>query len=157
MARKLAHRIPTPCIGVCSTGIGDSVCRGCKRYAHEVIGWNGYSQEQKHIIDQRLDHFLSQVVSNKLEVVDVALLKRQLDGQQIRYPAHRSPYVWAFELLRAGARQIRDPGQFGLALSPAYRDWDLVELREAIDREFYELSEAHFDRYMRVRIEETGS
>ncbi|MEC7008614.1 MAG: DUF1289 domain-containing protein, partial [Pseudomonadota bacterium] len=33
--------IKTPCIGVCSTGIGDSVCRGCKRFSHEVIHWNG--------------------------------------------------------------------------------------------------------------------
>ena len=38
--------IRTPCIGVCSTGIGDAVCRGCKRFTHEVIDWNGYSTEQ---------------------------------------------------------------------------------------------------------------
>lgn len=151
MLRQLADRIPTPCIGVCSTGIGDSVCRGCKRYAHEVIAWNSYSQEQKRIIDQRLDHFLSQVVANKLEVVDAALLEQQLQLQQVRYPRHRSPYVWVFELLRAGASQIQDPATFGLLIHPAFRDWPLHELREAIDREFFELSEAHYDRYMRVR------
>ena len=49
--------IRTPCIGVCSTGIGDAVCRGCKRFAHEVIDWNGYSQAQKEAIDARLDRF----------------------------------------------------------------------------------------------------
>ena len=51
--------IRTPCIGVCSTGIGDAVCRGCKRFAHEVIDWNGYSQAQKQAIDARLDRFLA--------------------------------------------------------------------------------------------------
>ncbi|MEL0305883.1 MAG: DUF1289 domain-containing protein, partial [Halieaceae bacterium] len=45
----MSHLVPirTPCIGVCSTGVGDVVCRGCKRFAHEVIDWNGYSPEQK--------------------------------------------------------------------------------------------------------------
>ena len=52
-------RVKTPCIGVCSTGIGDSVCRGCKRFSHEVIQWNGYTEEQKRIVDQRLSDFLS--------------------------------------------------------------------------------------------------
>lgn len=146
MARHLADRIPTPCIGVCSTGIGDNVCRGCKRYAHEVIAWNSYSQDQKRIIDQRLDQFLSQVVINKLEVVDAGLLEARLQQQRVRYPAHRSPYVWVFELLRAGATQIAEPADYGIEIRPAYRAMSLEELREAIDREFFELSEAHFDR-----------
>lgn len=149
MARHLADRIPTPCIGVCSTGIGDNVCRGCKRYAHEVIAWNSYTQEQKRIIDQRLDQFLSQVVANKLEVIDTALLETRLQQQRVRYAAHRSPYVWVFELLRAGATQITAPELYGIAIHPAYREWRLEDLREAIDREFFELSEAHYDRYMR--------
>ncbi|MDC1160500.1 DUF1289 domain-containing protein, partial [Luminiphilus sp.] len=31
----MSHFAPirTPCIGVCSTGVGDVVCRGCKRFA----------------------------------------------------------------------------------------------------------------------------
>ncbi|MDH5171506.1 MAG: DUF1289 domain-containing protein, partial [Gammaproteobacteria bacterium] len=67
--------IKTPCIGVCSTGIGDSVCRGCKRFAHEVIDWNSYSPQQKAVVDKRLGDFLSQCVSNKLRVTDRALLQ----------------------------------------------------------------------------------
>ena len=63
-----------PCIGVCSTGIGDAVCRGCKRFAHEVIDWNGYSQAQKQAIDARLDRFLAMCVANKLRIVDQKLL-----------------------------------------------------------------------------------
>ena len=38
--------IKTPCLGICSTtSVGDVVCRGCKRYAFEVIDWNGYDDE----------------------------------------------------------------------------------------------------------------
>lgn len=38
--------IKTPCIGLCSTVYGDLVCRGCKRFHHEVIQWNGYGEEE---------------------------------------------------------------------------------------------------------------
>ncbi|MCA4075779.1 DUF1289 domain-containing protein, partial [Pseudomonas kurunegalensis] len=31
--------IKTPCVGLCSTVYGDTVCRGCKRFHHEVINW----------------------------------------------------------------------------------------------------------------------
>jgi len=145
---KLTTRIPTPCIGVCSTGIGDTVCRGCKRYAEEVIHWNSYTDDEKRAVNRRLDQLLTQLVSAKLEVIDADLLERRLQLLQVRYSAHRSPAVWVFELLRAGARQIDDPREFGFVLQPAYRRVDLAALREQIDQEFYLLSEAHYQRYL---------
>lgn len=148
MTDRLITRVPTPCIGVCSTGIGDAVCRGCKRYAHEVIHWNGYSDEQKQAIDRRLDQLLSQIVTAKLRVTDAALLEQCLNAQQIRYSRHRSPPVWVFELLRVGANQIQDSRDFGFVIDPSYRNLTLVMLREQIDREFFLLSEAHYQRYI---------
>lgn len=148
MPEKLVTRIPTPCIGVCSTGIGDAVCRGCKRYAHEVIHWNSYSDEQKRAIDRRLDQLLAQIVTAKLRVIDRELLEQRLQAELIRYSVHRSPPVWVFELLRAGANQIRDPRDFGFAVEPGYRTVPLAVLREQIDREFFLLSEAHYQRYI---------
>lgn len=156
MSKALEHRVKTPCVGICSTGIGDSVCRGCKRFSHEVIHWNGYTEAQKRIIDQRLENFLAQIVETKLRVVDPALLKWQLDVQQIRYPAHKSHYIWAYELLRAGAGQIKQLGDFGLALDAEYRDMDLKALRLAIDAEFYILSEAHYQRYFNAGNQAPG-
>lgn len=148
MPEKLITRVPTPCIGVCSTGIGDAVCRGCKRYAHEVIHWNSYSEDQKRAIDSRLDQLLSQIILAKLQVVDSGLLERRLKSQQIRYSAHRAPAVWVFDLLRAGASQIVDPRDYGFAVEPGYRLLPLAVLREQIDREFFLLSEAHYQRYI---------
>ena len=153
MTEKLLTRAPTPCIGVCSTGIGDVVCRGCKRYAHEVIAWNGYSDDQKQLIHARLDQLLTQVISAKLAVFDEALLERQIKVQQIRYSPAKNPYVWVFELLRAGAGQIRDVREFGFAVEPGYRQLSLAALREQIDREFFVLSEAHYQRYIRIEVE----
>ncbi len=141
-------RVTTPCIGVCSTGIGDEVCRGCKRFSHEVIDWNSYSQPQKQLIDRRLDGFLIQVMQDKLHIVNAELLHWQLTVQRVRFPAHKDPYIWLFQLLRAGAGQISQPRKYGFVVDRAWRDHSLLVLREAIDREFYQLSVAHYERYI---------
>jgi len=70
--------VKTPCIGVCSTGLGDSVCRGCKRFEHEVIHWNSYTQEQQQIVIDRLDGFVQQIVSNMIDIEDEAKLADEM-------------------------------------------------------------------------------
>lgn len=150
--------VKTPCVGICSTGIGDSVCRGCKRFAHEVIDWNLYSNEQKWLIAQRLEAFLSQVVSNYLLVVDSKRLLLQIRHQQIRFREEQSPQCWVFDLLRAGASQIVDLEVYGLRLQPGCKGMSLREIRDAIDQDFYALSCAHYERYIEPGlIAELGS
>jgi len=138
----------TPCIGVCSTGIGDSVCRGCKRFAHEVIDWNSYTRQQKQLVNRRLGDFLSQCVSNKLRITDKSLLQWQLQVQQVAYAAHHDEYCWLYSLIKAGASQIGVTADYGFEVDQAYRHLPLAALREMIDREFFILSEAHYERYM---------
>lgn len=152
MPKDILEKVKTPCIGVCSTGIGDSVCRGCKRFAHEVIHWNSYSQDQKKLIDSRLTEFLSQVVESKISVIDENKLKWQLETQQISYSLYKPVAIWAYELLRAGASQIQNLEDFGLRLDAEYRDCSLVELRKAIDHEFFILSQAHYERYFDLAV-----
>ena len=133
---------------MCSTGIGDRVCRGCKRFVHEVIDWNSYSNEEKRLVDRRLADFLSRCTRNKLRVVDTALLEGELKRQQVRYPAHHDAYCWAYALLKAGGSQIDNPAAFGLEIDAGFRDVPLPELRRIIDEEFYILSEAYYQRYL---------
>ena len=140
--------IKTPCIGVCSTGIGDSVCRGCKRFSHEVIRWNGYTQDEKRFVDQRLSTFLSQACAHKCTVTDRELLKWQLDTQLVRYNDEHDEYCWLFQLLKAGASQISDPSKYGFRVHPSWADLSLIELRDKIDEDFWVLSTAHYDRYL---------
>ncbi len=139
--------VRTPCMGVCSTGIGDSVCRGCKRFEHEVIDWNGYSQAQRYTIIQRLEVLLKQVVEAKIRVVDASLLKLQIQHQQIRFNPDSDPHCWVFELLKAGSSQIQDVSVFGLSVQPEWHKSTLTEVKDAIDQDFYTLSCAHFERY----------
>jgi len=140
--------IKTPCVGLCSTVYGDTVCRGCKRFHHEVIQWNGYNDDEKRAVWLRLEVLLVQVMTAKLEVFDVERLRQQLEQRKIRYVAHQSEYCWAYQLIARGARVIRELEAYGLALLPEFRDWELPELRDAIDTEFFLLSEAHYQRYI---------
>lgn len=43
-----------PCVGVCSTGLGDEICRGCGRSFHEVSHWAYYTPEEKRNINVRI-------------------------------------------------------------------------------------------------------
>ena len=140
--------IKTPCVGLCSTVYGDTVCRGCKRFHHEVINWNGYDDDEKRAVWLRLEQLLVQVMTAKLEVFDVDRLRQQLEQRKIRYVAHQSEYCWAYQLIARGARVIRELEAYGLALLPEFREWELPELRDAIDTEFFLLSEAHYQRYI---------
>lgn len=146
----MVKRVKTPCIGVCSTGIGDSVCRGCKRFTHEVIHWNGYSENEKSHIIRRLDVLLSQVMSGKFSIENPALLEQSLQHQNIRYDPLASPEAWLFTLLKAGATQISDLTPYGCSVLPEWRSYSLIDIRETVDADFFTLSQVHYERYFRV-------
>ncbi|TKD38179.1 DUF1289 domain-containing protein [Azotobacter chroococcum] len=150
------QRIKTPCIGLCSTVYGDLVCRGCKRFHHEVVNWNQYTEEEKCAVWMRLEALLVQVVQAKLEVFDAQRLRRQLEQRQIRFVAEQSAYCWAYQLIVRGARAINQLEAYGIALLPEFRGWELPALRDAIDREFFLLSEAHYERYIAPRFLREG-
>jgi predicted Fe-S protein YdhL (DUF1289 family) len=66
MARELQLKTSptrTPCIGVCSTtSVGDAICRGCKRYAFEVIRWNSYLDVEKEAVLRRIETLTVQIL-----------------------------------------------------------------------------------------------
>lgn len=140
--------VKTPCVGICSTGIGDTVCRGCKRFSHEVINWNAYTHDQRRAIATRLEQFLSQVVASKLEVYNESLLLEQIQHQQIRYNPDQNAYCWVNDLLRAGASQLGDIGIYGLRRRRKWEGASLVAIKDAIDQDYYTLSCAHYERYI---------
>ena len=144
--------IKTPCVGLCSTVYGDLVCRGCKRFHHEVIHWNGYNEEEKRAVWLRLEQLLSQVMASKVEIFDPARLREQLEQRKIRFVPHQSEYCWAYQLISRGARHIQQVDAYGIHIFPEFRERPLMELRDAIDQEFFILSEAHYERYIAPRF-----
>ena len=139
-------RIRTPCIRVCSTVFGDTVCRGCRRFSHEVVNWNAYTNEQKSIVWKRLDLLLSQVVDNYFHVADATLFAEQLTFQNLRFQPQLSPQGWVPELLKAAGKQAIPYDRFGLTpLAPSH-GLTPRELYEQISAECHALSQAHYDR-----------
>ena len=93
-----------------------------------------------------------QVMQGKLEVFDPQRLRTQLEQHQVRFVPDQSVYCWAYQLIARGSRVINRLDAYGVVLLPEFRDWALPELREAIDREFFLLSEAHYERYIAPRF-----
>jgi predicted Fe-S protein YdhL (DUF1289 family) len=44
----------TPCLGRCTTPLGDDICRGCGRTFDEVTRWVGMTEDEKRQVWQRL-------------------------------------------------------------------------------------------------------
>lgn len=131
----------TPCIGICSTTYGDLVCRGCKRFAHEIVGWNGYRDEQRELVWARLHALLAQSVRVYLRVVDEALLRRLAGEARVPDAATLPPDVLAFHAMRFRPLPLA-------ALGLAAHDDGAPETRDvmvAIDREFHIRSQAYYE------------
>ena len=54
MVKLQKKRSSTPCLGICSTTFGDEVCKGCKRFSHEIVNWTKYSLEEREIINDHI-------------------------------------------------------------------------------------------------------
>lgn len=141
--------IRTPCIGVCSTTFGDTVCRGCKRFLHEIVDWNRYTEAQKTLVWQRLNSLLRTVMGNYFVVQDAALLAEQLAFQNIRRQPQLTPEGWLPELLKAAGSRTLDWDAFGvLYLGPT--TLTPRALYDQISAEVYALAQAHYDRNHRM-------
>jgi predicted Fe-S protein YdhL (DUF1289 family) len=46
----------SPCIGHCTTVLGDDVCRSCLRTFEEVAGWLEMSEEERKQVNQRISN-----------------------------------------------------------------------------------------------------
>lgn len=140
-----ASRIRTPCIGVCSTTYGGDVCRGCKRFAHEVIDWNSYSEDQKQRVWERLTRLTEEVVGPRLSIFDRNLLAQTLRSLGVRYHEDRSPAFGAMELLRALGQQRVDLTRFGLTVAPACARLTPAGLYREINDDLFVRAEAWYD------------
>ena len=80
------RRIPslTPCAGRCSTVFGDAVCRGCRRFNHEVIQWNTYNEAQRLAVWKRLDAQLDQILVPMLPHANVQHIEGFIRSKRIR-------------------------------------------------------------------------
>lgn len=142
-------RIPTPCVGLCSTTYGDSVCKGCKRFAHEIVDWNRYDESQKATVIFRLAQLIDSVVARYILVIDSSRLEVALRENGFRFRVDQAPSWWAYDLMRQTKGRIADLSACGLRQIPEAKHLTAPELWETMNREFMEISEGHYERYFR--------
>ena len=145
--RKLQKkRSSTPCLGICSTTFGDEVCKGCKRFSHEIVSWTKYSLEEREIINDRIEKFKAQILQHRFEIIDQDLFESKLEEKAINFNHSLDPLTWIFDLFRAAGSQSFDIESFGI--KKLYQ-FDPKTIRDEINKELLELSEAHHERYFK--------
>lgn len=142
---ETSYTSKTPCVGLCSTVYGDLVCRGCKRFSHEIIDWNRYQPVQKAAVWSRLEQLLGQIVLARIEVVSALQLREAMAAKQMLFNESQPMAYQAWRLLsRADAPALEE---CGMRARQGYTDLTLKQLREEIDRDYFSLSEAYYQRY----------
>ncbi|MGI9251605.1 MAG: DUF1289 domain-containing protein [Pseudohongiellaceae bacterium] len=151
-----AETAKTPCIGICSTtSVGDAVCRGCKRYAVEVINWHSYDDIAKRAVLSRIEQMIVQILEDKLRIFSLPNLQHGLNQFNIPFDPALSPYCWLHNLLKKAHQHIESLEEYGVYLRPDYADHNVNELCELIDTELMLLSDAHYERYIALNRQST--
>ena len=146
MPKLQKKRSSTPCLGICSTTFGDEVCKGCKRFAHEIVSWTKYSQEEREIVNDRLEKFKIQILQHRFAITDKNLFESMLEEKAINFNHSLDPLTWIFDLFRGAGSQTFDISNFGIK---SLVQFNPKTIRDEINNELLELSEAHHDRYFK--------
>ena len=141
------NRSSTPCIGICSTTFGDDVCKGCKRFSHEITNWGKFSTDERAVVNSRLEQFKTTILEEKFTISDSELFESKMNEFSINFNSSLEPITWIFDLLRASSNKDLNVNDFGVEILPAFSDFSLVELRDLINQEMLQLSEAHYYKF----------
>ena len=141
------NRSSTPCIGICSTTFGDDVCKGCKRFSHEITNWGKFSTDEREVVNSRLEQFKTIILEEKFTISDSELFESKMNEFSINFNSSLEPITWIFDLLRASSNKDLNVNDFGVEILPAFSDLSLVELRDLINQEMLQLSEAHYYKF----------
>ncbi len=140
--------VKTPCIGICSTtSVGDPICRGCKRFAFEVIDWNAYTDEEKRAVLQRIEALVQPIVEARFVIRSRQELAAGLKRHSVPCNPDMSPASWLHSLLKKRHRQIQDLSGYGVDIRDEWRHLALADLAEDMDVQLLRLCEAHQIRY----------
>ena len=141
------NRSSTPCIGICSTTFGDDVCKGCKRFSHEITNWGKFSTDERAVVNSRLEQFKTTILEEKFTISDSGLFESKMNEFSINFNSSLEPITWIFDLLRASSNKDLNLNDFGVEILPAFSDLSLIELRDLINQEMLQLSEAHYYKF----------
>ena len=140
--------VRTPCIGICSTtSVGDWVCRGCKRYSTEVIGWISFDETEKAAVMRRIEKLNTQILEGKFAIHSEEDLKNGLRRLSVPFDPALSPYCWLHNLLKKAHHRLESLDGLGVTVRPEFAGLTLAELERRVEGEILALTQAHADRY----------
>ena len=145
MSKDSSVRTRTPCVGICSTTYGDDVCRGCKRFIHEVINWNSFNPEEKESVWKRLEKLKTLIMQSKISIINETLMEEKIEELQLKINSDLNSLSKAFEIVKLTSKSFDDLNEFGIEIVD--KNVSLIDLKEEIEKELYDLSMAHFNRY----------
>jgi uncharacterized protein len=121
----------TPCAGRCSTVFGDLVCRGCRRFNHEVIHWNTYAAEQHTVIWKRLDAQLDQILVPMLPLARLEVVENFITAKRVRLRPDASTGRKLYHALKLCEknRHFTDESGLGIHYKQVRPLWDEFERR----------------------------
>ena len=134
--------IASPCVGLCSTTLGDRTCRGCQRADTEIRDWFGLGDDQRRARMAELDALREAVAGRYLRLVDAAALEAQLERHRIRFRPDQPGLSRAVELLRVGRERIRELARYGLAPTEEGEGLALPELHARLAAELRAAADA---------------
>ena len=151
----MSGRRPTPCVGICSTTYGDLVCRGCKRFAHEIVQWNGYDEDQQQRVWQRLKSMRDEVLG---QIVFCSEPQRYVDYCQNVELADQQSSDDIYAVIVHLAQNTRFLEAAGLAFNDDWRpqqlttETDSLAALQLLDAESYVRAQAHYERNFKVTV-----
>jgi hypothetical protein len=127
------------------------VCRGCKRFAHEIVDWNGFEPGQQATVWARLDELREGAVEQWLRVFDPELLIVQAQLGDIARRDEISTLNLAYEVLRNIQIPLAELAGIGIEVRSCGVSMrgtrDLVRM---IDQEHYTRSLAHYEHNFKI-------
>ena len=128
------------------------MCRGCKRFSHEIVDWNSYDDAQKETIWERLETFKKQVVGQIVRFKDQDRFQSAIETQKIKEP---EDYQAVYLLLQRLVRHSKTLSFAGLEnVSPDFEimegEIDSLLTLQQIDKEIVTRSRAFYERSYKV-------
>jgi len=125
------------------------VCRGCKRFAHEIVQWNGYDDSQQAQVWRRLHDMRDAVVEHYLHITDPALFAAACEQARIEGETRAAAVYGLLSWLVA--RQGSLSG-VGLGVREGAAEDTALPVLKTIDAEMYARSMAHYERNFKIPL-----
>lgn len=112
----------SPCIGICSVTVGDSVCRGCFRTLDDIACW---SQLDTNGMAERLGRrqtVMAQTFSVYFKLLDETALQAQWLRHIATPPEPKFPEEAWMQLLQKGSHRMQRTEAYGVQIRDAHTD-----------------------------------